>query len=87
MRMTEESSASESKRSSPFVPLLNVSSVGKNSSSGYYDADDDDEPPLTEIREIVLSSRDRGAFEAGEWSEIRSEMSDNRSIVSSYFSN
>lgn len=63
----------QSKSSGVFVPMLNVSNVTNENSIEY---DDSYDPPLTDIREIVLSSRDRGAFEAGDWSEIRSELSD-----------
>ena len=78
LRPTDEQVSSSLKKS-PIIPLLNVSSVSKVE-SGYYEEYDDDEPPLTDIREIILSSRDRGAFEAGEWSEIKSEISDIRYI-------
>ena len=63
----------QSKDGRVFVPMLNVSNVTNDNSIEY---DDSYDPPLTDIREIVLSSRDRGAFEAGDWSEIRSELSD-----------
>ena len=38
---------------------------------------DDDDGPLTDIREISLTDRDRESIEAGDWSEIQSELSDN----------
>ena len=59
MKMTDDSSLIQ-QRSSPFVPLLNVSSVSKLG-SGSYEADED-EPPLSDIREIILTSRDRGSI-------------------------
>ena len=42
---------------------------------------DEFEVPLTDIREISISSRDRDVLEAGDWSEVRSELSDSNSSL------
>lgn len=56
----------------PLIPQLEmpVRQIGFN-------LDDDDDEPLTDIREISLTDRDRESIEAGDWSEIQSELSDN----------
>ena len=44
---------------------------------------DEFELPLTDIREVSISSRDRDVIEAGDWSEVQNELSDsNNSFVS-----
>lgn len=55
----------------PLIPQLEmpVRQIGFNL--------DDDDGPLTDIREISLTDRDRESIEAGDWSEIQSELSDN----------
>lgn len=67
-------------RPSKEVPRLDM----PDRSSRDVDQNNDEfEVPLTDIREVSISSRDRDVIEAGDWSEVQNELSDsNNSFVS-----